>query len=474
MPFARSRRPRGTSIAPLAATLVTSAVLLAACSNSDRTARGASGTSADSARASTAGTGATVTGAAACPGGNGGITLPPGFCATVFADSIGAARHIVVAPNGDVFVTLEAKRSQGDMAQHGGTAGAKTGAVVALRDTTGDGRADVIQYFGDRGNTGVGLFGGYVYWDAGNAILRAPLATGALKPTGSTDTIVADIPATGDHKARNFLIDPSGTLYLNIGSPSNACQVKNRTLRSPGIDPCPQLDTRAGIWRFDARKTGQRPTVANRYVTGLRNGMGIAIEPTTRQMYATQHGRDQLGDNWPSIFTTDQNANEPAEELVQVSQGADFGWPYCFYSLERKQLVLAPEYGGDGTKVGRCANKKAPVVAFPAHWAPESLVFYTGNAFPAKYRAGAFIAFHGSWNRAPLPQAGYRVTFVPFAAGKPTGSYEDFANGFAGGNLQPDRAVHRPVGLAVAPDGALFITDDKGGRIWRVTYHATP
>ncbi|MGI8510058.1 MAG: PQQ-dependent sugar dehydrogenase [Gemmatimonadaceae bacterium] len=414
-------------------------------------------------------------GTASCPGGDPSITLPPGFCATIFADSVGAPRHVVVAPNGDVFVTLASKkRGPTDLTEQGGSTNGKTGAVIALRDTTHDGRADVIQYFGNRGNTGVGLYGGYVYWDAGNAILRAPLAAGTLKPSGATETVVMDIPATGDHKARNFLIDSSGTLYLNIGSPSNSCQVKNRTLNSPGIDPCPELDTRAGIWRFDARKTGQHPTVGNRYATGLRNGMGIAIEPMTKQMYATQHGRDQLGDNWPKLFTTDQNANEPAEELVQVNQGDDFGWPYCFYSLERKQLVLAPEYGGDGTKVGRCATKKEPAVAFPAHWAPMSLVFYTGNAFPAKYRGGAFIAFHGSWNRAPLPQAGYRVSFVPFAGGKPTGSYEDFANGFAGGNLQPDRAAHRPVGLAVAPDGAMFITDDKGGRIWRVTYHAAP
>lgn len=471
MHSARIRGLPGSPTAPLLATLITTAAIFTACSGSDRTASNAAAADSGRSVATARGSG---TGAASCPGGDPGITLPPGFCATIFADSVGAPRHVAVAPNGDVFVTLASKRGPADLTEQGGSTNGKTGAVIALRDTTHDGRADVIQYFGDRGNTGVGLYGGYVYWDAGSTILRAPLAAGTLKPSGATDTVVMDIPATGDHKARNFLIDSSGTLYLNIGSPSNTCQVKNRTLGSPGIDPCQQLDTRAGIWRFDARKTGQRPTVGNRYVTGLRNGMGIAIDPGTKQMYATQHGRDQLSDNWPKLFTTEQGANEPAEELVQVNQGDDYGWPYCFYSLERKQLVLAPEYGGDGTKVGRCATKKAPAVAFPAHWAPMSLVFYTGSAFPAKYRGGAFIAFHGSWNRAPLPQAGYRVSFIPFAGGKPTGSYEDFANGFAGGNLQPDRAAHRPVGLAIAPDGAMFITDDKGGRIWRVTYHATP
>lgn len=446
----------------LAATLVAAAAVLAACGGSDTGAGNQTAQNAASTNAS-----------AACPTASTGITLPPGFCATIFADSLGSPRHVAVGSNGDVFITLASKATKADLTEQGGSQNGKAGAVVALRDTSGDGRADMIQYFGDRGNTGVGLYGGYVYWDAGSEILRAPLAAGSLKPSGATETVVGDVPATGDHKARNFLIDSSGTMYLNIGSPSNSCQVKNRVQGSPGIDPCPQLDTRAGIWRFDATKTGQRPTLSARYATGLRNGMGLAIEPGTHQLYATQHGRDQLGDNWPKLFTTQQNATEPAEELVKVDQGDDFGWPYCFYSMEKKQLVLAPEYGGDGTKVGRCASKEGPVVAFPAHWAPMSLVFYSGTAFPEKYRGGAFIAFHGSWNRAPLPQAGYRVVFVPFSGGNPTGTYEDFANGFAGGTLQPDRAAHRPVGLAIAPDGAMFITDDKGGRVWRVTYRGS-
>lgn len=452
------------------AALVLGLQVLAACSGSEppsgaaANGRSVATDTTGSARASASGGSV-----AACPGGDTGITLPPGFCATIFADSIGAARHVVVAPNGDVFVTL-AKRRSGGASEQGGSKRGQTGGVVALRDTTGDGRADVIRYSTDRGNTGVGLYGGYLYWDAGTEILRASLPAGALQPSGSTEVVVAAIPDSGDHRARNFLIDSSGTLYLNIGSRSNSCQVKNRTLRSPGVDPCTELETRAGLWRFDARRTGQQPSLSNRYATGLRNAEGLAIDPATRQLYATQHGRDQLSDNWPSMFTTEQGANEPAEELVQVNRGDDFGWPYCFYSMERKQLVLAPEYGGDGTKVGRCAAKKEPAVAFPAHWAPMSLVFYTGQQFPAKYRGGAFIAFHGSWNRAPLPQQGYRVSFIPFSGGKPTGTYEDFANGFAGGTLQPDRAAHRPVGLALAPDGALFITDDKGGRVWRVTY----
>ena len=135
--------------------------------------------------------------------------------------------------------------------------------------------------------------------------------------------------------------------------------------------------------------------------------------------------------------------------------------------------MLAPEYGGDGKRSGECAKKTGPTADYPAHWAPDGLVFYNGSQFPASYKGGAFIAFHGSWNRAPEPQEGYRVAFVPFSLGAPKGLYETFANNFAGSsNPQPTTAKYRPVGLAVAPDGSLYISDDVHGRIWRVTYPA--
>ena len=156
---------------------------------------------------------------------------------------------------------------------------------------------------------------------------------------------------------------------------------------------------------------------------------------------------------------------------MELERGADYGWPECYYDLTQQKLVLAPEYGGDGGKaVGPCAQKRAPVAVFPAHWAPNDLLFYYGHQFPTAYRGGAFIVFHGSWNRAPSPQGGYNVVFQPFIDGKPTGKYLVFADGFAGAVKEPGRAAHRPSGLAVGPDGALYITDDKHGRIWRVTY----
>ncbi len=189
-------------------------------------------------------------------------------------------------------------------------------------------------------------------------------------------------------------------------------------------------------------------------------------------MYSTQHGRDQLFDNWPRLYTAEQGQNLPAEELLHIQQNADYGWPTCYYDGAQQKLVLAPEYGGDGGKAtGDCSSRAAPAAFLPAHWAPDGLVFYTGSAFPAHYRGGAFVALHGSWNRAPGPQGGYMVAFLPFTGGNPAspGGYEKFADGFAEGKMQPDAAAHRPMGLALDAEGSLFITDDKAGRVWRVT-----
>jgi glucose/arabinose dehydrogenase len=151
---------------------------------------------------------------------------------------------------------------------------------------------------------------------------------------------------------------------------------------------------------------------------------------------------------------------------------ADFGWPYCYYDYLKQSRVVAPEYGGDKQQTGRCERTIQPLIAFPAHWAPMSMLFYTGTMFPAAYRTGVFIAFHGSAYRAPLPEDGYHVVFLNFTRDNLAGSDTIFATGFAGGITSPEGAAHRPVGLAQGPDGALYLSDDKGGRIWRITYSA--
>ena len=413
---------------------------------------------------------ASPAGAKSCATDNGGITLPPGFCASVFADNIGHARHLVVAPNGVVYVNTWSGTYYGNDEPPSG------GFLVALQDTNGSGRADVKIRFGtgvesgNAGGTGIALYNGALYAETNDRIERYALPAGTIVPKVLSETVVSGMPLTGDHPMHPFQIDAKGSLYVDLGSPSNACQAKNRILNSPGVNPCTELETRAGIWRYDANRTGQRFSPAERFVTGLRNGEGIVFDSSGR-IFATQHGRDQLSQNWPSLYTPPQGVNEPAEELVQLEQGADYGWPYCYYSLSQKKLVLAPEYGGDGGKaVGQCAQKRGAIAAFPGHWAPNDLAFYEGPLFPSAYRDGVFIAFHGSWNRAPFPQDGYSVVFQPLADGKPSGRYVVFADGFAGGIKDPGQAAHRPSGLAIGPDGALFISDDQHGRIWRVTY----
>jgi glucose/arabinose dehydrogenase len=376
---------------------------------------------------------------------------------------VGGARHIVVGANGDVFVNTDPGRG-----------GSQGGGIVALRDTDRDGKFDMQQRIGSGGGTGIALDGNALYATAGNSIVRYRLAAGTLNPIGKPDTIVTGLPMTGSHHSHNFVLH-GRTLYVNIGSASNACQRRDRQSGSPGFNPCTELQTRAGIWQFDATRLRQRPTDGTRFATGLRNSVALTRNPFDGSLYATVHGRDQLHDSWPNLYTTQKSAENPGEELVRIDRGADYGWPYCYHDVDRRGLVLAPEYGGDGQRTGQCSSKKPALMAFPGHWAPNGMLFYTGSQFPAEYRGGAFIAFHGSWNRAPLPQEGFRVVFAPFRARQPVGSFTTFADGFnpspAPGRARP--GTHRPVGLAQGPDGSLYITDDSGGTIWKVTYRGS-
>lgn len=407
-----------------------------------------------------------------CPAGeSAGLKLPPGFCATVFADKIGHARHLVVAPDGVVYVNTWSGRYYGNDEPHPG------GFLVALQDTTGSGHADVNERFGataaegSAGGTGIYLYKGALYYEMNDSILRYSMTPGAIVPTGKPEVIVSGLPLTGDHPMHPFVIDPKGSMFIDVASATNSCQPQNRQDNVPGDKPCTELETRGGIWRYDANRTGQKFSPAERYATGIRNADGLALDATGSVLYSTQHGRDQLGTNWSRFYTPEQGAELPAEELLKIQQGGDYGWPECYFDDRQNKLVLAPEYGGDGGKtVGECADKLAPVAAFPAHWAPNDVVIYTASQFPKAYQGGAFIAFHGSWNRAPFPQGGYNVVFQPLAEGKASGHYVIFADGFAGAHKEPGRAAHRPSGLAVGPDGALYVTDDQKGRVWRISY----
>ena len=408
-------------------------------------------------------------GSETCPHDDSGLKLPAGFCATVFADDIGHARQMVVASNGVLYVNTWSGRYYGDDAPHAG------GFVVALQDKNGSGRAETIERFGEtvqsggHGGTGISMYKGAIYAEINDRIVRYSLPAGSIAPTGSADTIVSGLPLSGDHPMHPFFISVNGEMYVDVASATNSCQLKNRTLKSPGADPCTELETRGGIWLYDANKTNQNFSPDERFATGIRNAEGFAIDSRGR-IFATQHGRDQLHANWPDLYKPEQEATLPSETLLLLKAKGDYGWPECYDDAFVKKLVLAPEYGGDGKTVGVCASKIAPIAEYPAHWAPNAMVRYDQKEFPGHYRGGGFIAFHGSWDRAPYTQGGYNVVFQALAGDHASGQCEIFADGFAGAVKSPAQAEHRPTGLAVGPDGSLYVSDDVRGRIYRIDY----
>ena len=406
--------------------------------------------------------------------GNGGLILPGGFEALVVVDSIGRARHLAVNDNGDIYVKLEYNDK---MKGSGGT--------VGLRDTNGDGKADSIVYFGDYtdvGNSAVGMtiHNGYLYTSTVTTVLRNKLTDGTLVPTSKTEVILTDTGANVErnwHTTKPVAFDDKGYMYVPFGSPTD--DGMDITKYGPtgipggqGIDPDPELINHAGIWRFDANKTGLTQADGYKFATGLRSIVGMVWNPEDKNLYAVVNGIDNFHTIYPTLYTPLQAALLPAELLVKVTEGSNFGWPYAYYDELKGKNILSPGYGGDGGKIGRAAKFDAPIIGFPGHWAPMDLLFYHGNQFPDRYKNGVFIAFHGSTDRSPYSQSGFIVCFAPFEKGKPTGTYEVFADGFTGRDtvVNTSDAKYRPMGLAEGPDGSLYITESNKGKIWRVMY----
>lgn len=394
--------------------------------------------------------------------GNGGLFLPGGFEAVVVADNIGRARHLAVNTNGDIYVKLTyAKQDSGN---------------VAIRDSNNDGKADDIAYFGDYeaesgyGPTAMRIYNGYLYFSTKGAVYRQKLTPGKLVPQSKTELVLTDKYIT-EHIGKSLAFDDAGHMYVNFGSISNNCQVDNRAPLSPGQFPCAELAEHAGIWRFDANKLNQTQKDGIRYATGLRDGIAMDWNHSTNTLFAIEHGRDGLHQTWPSLYTEWESALLPSEEFFEVKQGMNGGWPYYYYDQLQNKKVVSPEYRGVDLKqeVDKPAN---PIMGFPGHWAPNDLFFYTGDQFPDRYKNGAFIAFHGSSNRFPYPQSGFFVGFVPFKNGAPSGSWEVFADGFAENETlsSSSAAAHRPMGIAMGPDGSLYVSDIVTGKIWRIMY----
>ena len=394
---------------------------------------------------------------------NAGLTLPAGFKANLFAQNIGSARHIAITKLGVVFAKLNYPNKEGN-------------SIIRLEDANQDGVAEVISGWGKYGGTGIYVKGNSLYATSNEAIFKYELNSKdeVVNPL-SPITIVSGLINRRQHESKSITFDKGNNIYVNIGAYSNACQTKDRTPGSEGMMPCPILDSAGGIWKFDGSTENQTYKDGKRYATGLRNVVGLDWNTSTNQLYVAQHGRDQLNTFFPKLYTDAQNAELPAETFYAINEGDNAGWPYVYYDPSQHKKIVSPEYGGDGIKEG-AKEFKEPAVAFPAHMAPMAVLFYTGNQFPEKYKNGAFITFHGSWNRAPLPQEGFFVAFVPFKDGKATGDWEIFANGFAGivdgvKVTNTSKAKARPCGLAQGPDGSIYVSDDTKGAIFKISYN---
>jgi len=374
------------------------------------------------------------------------LQLPAGFSATVVATGLEGARHITVTPNGGLYVKLsKLKDGKG---------------IVYLKDANGDGTFEMQTTFGDYPGTGIYIKNDYLYASSNDDVFRYKLdANGEVLQPDQPEKIITGLVNRNRDNSKSITVDNKGNIYVNVGSYVNACLIDPQSKQAPS--PCPLLDSVGGIWQFKAGKPNQQYKDAVHYATGFKNVVGLDWNSATNSLFIMQHGRDQLHELYPDLFTEEQNNRLPAETMYEVRKGSDGGWPYVYYDPILHKKILAPEYGGDGKKAGT-HKAQDPVVAFPAHLAPNGLLFYTGSQFPAKYKNGAFIAFHG---KSPELQKGYLVAFVPFRNNKPAGAWEVFAGNFISGSDQ-----HKPCGLAQGPDGALYVSDDAKGTIYRIQY----
>jgi glucose/arabinose dehydrogenase len=346
------------------------------------------------------------------------LRVPAGFRVAVFAEGAGNARMMAVADDGTVYLTRP-----------------KSGDVVALRDRDGDGRADEMRpvVTGLPHVHGIALRAGRLYLATPTQVHvadRAPDGT-----AGTPRLLSDDLPDGGQHPNRTLGFGPDGMLYVSVGSTCNAC-----------LEPNPE----------NATMLRMRPEGGPRaiYAKGLRNTVGFGWHPTTGELWGMDNGRDERGDDYPP------------EELNRIAENADYGWPFCLADRvpDRQQFPNPP---GGLTHEQYCARTTAPAARYTAHSAPMALAFYTGQQFPAAYQGDAFVALRGSWNRVPV--SGHSVVRVRFANGRPV-RIEEFLTGFltTGGRQR----FARPAGVAVARDGALLVSDDMNGVIYRVSHQA--
>lgn len=339
------------------------------------------------------------------------LNLPPGFEANVFAEGLAGPRFIAFGPDGTLYV-----------AERGNDR------IVALPDADGDGTADSVRIFAQDLNQPHSLVYHQEAWYVGlpDGIVRLVDADGDGQLDQAPEQ-VASLPDSGSHRTRTVEFLPDGRLVVSVGSTCNVCLEED--------------ERRATVLVYD----GPSGTGEAIFARGLRNAVGLAVHPETGELWATNNGRDLMGDELPP------------DTIQLIEEGADYGWPRCHGGT-----VVDPEFGGPGA----CDGVAPALVELQAHSAPLGLVFYTGELFPAEYQGDLFIAYHGSWNRS-VP-TGYKVVRLPLKEGLADGPVEDFATGWL--NETSGQASGRPVGLAVGSDGDLYVSDDKAGIIYRITY----
>ena len=374
------------------------------------------------------------------------LQLPPGFTSTIVAEGLGGARHIAVNKQGGIYVKLSRlKDGKG---------------IIYLKDTKKDGKFNQQLAFGDYPGTGIYIKGNYLYASSNDDVYRYQLdKNGEVINPDKPEKIITGLVNHNRDNSKSIAVDNNNNIYVNVGSYANACLIDPKSKQAP--NPCPLLDSVGGIWQFKINKLNQQYKDAVHYAAGFKNVVGLDWNMQTNSLFILQHGRGDLHNLFPELYTAEQDGRLPAETMYEVRKGADGGWPYEYYDQFQHKKILSPEYGGDGKKAGthKAVN---PLVTFPAHLAPNALLFYTGNKFPAKYKNGAFIAFHG---KSPELQKGWLVAFVPFANGKPAGKWQIFADNFL---INKDQ--HKPCGLAQAADGSIYITDDSSGTVYRIQY----
>ncbi len=388
-----------------------------------------------------------------------GLTLPSGFHASVVAEGLGPIRHMALRGN-DIYVST----------RHG--ANQPSVGIVALRLGPDHKPLQTGHIAGIDQGTGIKIYKNYLYAANGPGVVRIALDD-MLVPASAPETIVDGLAPTNHPLA----FDGKGNLYVSVdgGGGTNNCADPNGPKdKQVGLKPCPLLETRGGVWRFDDSKPGQKLADGEHFATGIRNQAAMDWRAGDG-LYGAWHGRDGTNKMWPELVTAEQDDAIP-DEMFRITKDTDMGWPYTYWDSQRKIRLAAPEYGGDGKTPVKDAKYAKPVEAFaPLRPAVLDMVFYDGSQFPRKYRSGAFLAMHGGGadgGTLPNGHGGYDVVFVPFAGGK-AGKPEVFADGFAGpgpGDKQVKTAAYRPVGVAVGPDGALYVADSNKGKIWRISY----